>query len=207
MAKVSEYVPNTSAEAVHSATGKDWTEWFRLLDEAGAAQMGHKEIVSWLRDEAQLANAWWQQTVTVEYEKARGKRALVGQTADAGFQVGAQRTIDSPAERVWEWLTTAPGRDVWLGKVDELPLEKGRRYETVSGTSGEIRAIRPNQRVRLTWQPNGWPRPSTMQVSVTPKEGRCTVGFHHEKLPDANARQAMRAHWTEVLDQLQKAMR
>ena len=207
MAKVPEYVPGTSDESVRSATGKTWKEWFRLLDDAGAEDLGHKQIVAWLRDEAGLASGWWQQNVTVEFEKARGKRAPVGETADAGFQVGAQRTIDAPVERVWEWLTTAPGRDIWLGRLEELPLVKGQRYETIDGISGEIRTIRPNDRIRLSWKPSDWPKASTVQVTVTPKGERCTVGFHHEKLPDVDARKSMREQWLAVLDELQAAMR
>ena len=198
-----DYLPGTSADAVRKATGRTWQGWFAALDDAGAADMDHKRIVAWLRDHAGLQHAWWQQNVTVEYEKARGKRAAVGETADAGFQVGAQRTLATTAERAWAWLTTRPGRDLWLGPIADLPLEKGRRFETEDGVSGEIRTIRPGTRLRLAWRPDDWERPSTVQVTVTSKGERCTVGFHHERLPDAETRLAMRERWTAVLGELQ----
>lgn len=196
------YVPGTSPEAVRNATGRAWDDWFRALDDAGAAEMTHKAIVAWLRDEAGVVNGWWQQNVAVEYEKARGKRAEVGETAGAGFQVGVQRTVDAPAERVWHRLTTRPGRDLWLGRLDELPLEKGGRYRTEDGITGEVRSVRPGRRLRLSWRPPDWERPSTLQITLTPKDERCTIGFHQERLPDAEVRQAMRERWQGVLADL-----
>lgn len=197
-----EYVPSTSDDAVRNATGRTWRDWFDALDAAGAQRMDHKEIVAWLRDEAGLGHAWWQQNVTVEYEKARGKRAPVGETADAGFQVGAQRTVAAPAPRVWELLTGQPGLETWLGRLHEPPLEEGRSYRTEDGTRGEIRTLLPERRLRLTWQPPGWERPTTLQITLTPKGDRCTIGFHHERLPDAGARQAMRERWKGALADL-----
>lgn len=198
-------IPGTSAEAVAAATGRTWAEWFRALDDAGAKGMDHKGIVAWLRRDGGLAHAWWQQHVTVEYEKARGKRAAVGETADAGFQVGAQRTFPFSAERAWALLTTRPGRDLWLGTVDHLPLEKGTRFETAEGTSGEIRVVRFGTRIRLMWRPREWDGASTLQVHVTSKGERCAIAFHHERLQDAGTRAEMRDRWRGVLDALGEA--
>lgn len=192
-----------SDEAVRRATGRDWAAWFSALDAAGAEAMDHRQIVRWLREEAGLESGWWQQSVTVEYEKARGKRAAVGETADAGFQVGAQRTLPVEATRVWALLTTRPGRDVWLGEVEDLNLEPGVTYRTEEGAAGEVRSVREGERVRLSWQPEGWARRSTIQVTVTAKGGKSTIGFHHERLPDLEARQAMRTRWREALDRIE----
>lgn len=199
-----EYVPSTSQEAVAGATGRTWDAWFRALDDAGAIDMDHKAIVAWLRDEAGLESGWWRQSVTVEYEKARGKRAAVGETADAGFQVGAQRTIRVAPERAWELVTTRPGRDAWLGRSDDFVLGEGDAYTTDEGVTGEVRVVRPGTRLRLTWHPSGWDRPSTVQVTLTPKGDRCTIGLHHERLPDLDARQSMRDRWRAALDRLQE---
>src|SRR3712207_9511305 len=79
-------------ESVREATGRAWDEWLVALDAAGAADLGHKEIVAHLEREHPDVSAWWRQSITVAYEQARGKRVL-GETADAGFQVGVQRTV------------------------------------------------------------------------------------------------------------------
>lgn len=191
-----------SDDAVRAATGRGWDDWFARLDAAGAAELDHKAIVAFLRDREGLANGWWQQSVTVAYEKARGMRAPVGETADAGFQVGVQRTVGVGAEAAWAWLVTGPGRDAWLGRTEAFPLEPGASYRCQDGTEGEIRSVDPGRRLRATWRPPDWASPSTVQITITPKDGRSTVGFHQERLPDAETREAMKARWRAVLAEL-----
>lgn len=191
-----------SDDAVRAATGRGWDAWFRRLDDAGARTMDHKAIVARLRDHEGLDDGWWQQAVTVAYEKARGLRAAVGETADAGFQVGAQKTVGLPAEAAWAWLTRSPGPHAWLGPVDGLTLEPGATYACEDGAEGEVRSVRPGERLRLTWLPPGWEASTTVQVTVTPKGERCTVGFHQERLPGPDAREAMKARWRGVLARL-----
>lgn len=191
-----------SDAAVRSATGRGWDDWFARLDAAGAGALDHKAIVAIVRDVEGLTNGWWQQAVTVAYEKARGLRATVGETADAGFQVGVQRTVAMSSDEAWAWLTTGAGRDAWLGRTEALPLEPGARYRCEDGTTGEVRRVEPGRRVRLTWQPPGWSSASTVQITITPKDDRCTVGFHQERLPDGDAREAMKARWRAVLAEL-----
>ena len=62
-----------SDDAVKAKTGKIWREWFSLLDKAGARTLDHKGIVAILSEQYSVG-PWWQQMVTVEYERARGLR-------------------------------------------------------------------------------------------------------------------------------------
>jgi hypothetical protein len=145
-----------SNEAVLRATGRSWAEWRALLNKAGAARLSHREIVRWLAP--LLPNPWWQQSVTVEYEKSLRRRA-VGETADAGFQIGVQRTLPFPALQVWELMLSPRGLPVWLGRIGRLRLAKGARYRTREGASGELRSYEPGGHLRLSWQPAGWNKP------------------------------------------------
>lgn len=193
-----------SDERVLAATGRSWFDWFALLDERGAAETDHKGIVAIVR-EAGGANAWWQQAVTVGFEKARGLRSVVGETADAGFQVGVRRTVDVPAAVAWAYLVEGHGRERWLGATAALPSEKGATYRLDDGTSGEIRSTRPGRRLRLTLQRPGEAAATTLQLTIQAKDDRSIVALHHERLPDEEARATMKAHWTGVLDALQRA--
>lgn len=191
-----------SGEAVAKATGRNWDEWLVFLDALGARQMTHKKIVGLLAAEGGLSNGWWQQMVTVGYEQARGLRK-VGQTADAGYQIGVQKTLPIPHELAWDLLVVGPGKDIWLGETQPLDLRKGAEYVTADGASGEIRSVAPGQRLRLTWSHPDLARPSTLQVMLMASGEKTSVRFHQEKLSSQDERELMRKHWREVLRQLQ----
>lgn len=190
-----------SVESVQGATGRTWDEWFEALDGAGADGRTHKEIVTIVRDDLGLDKPWWQQEITVAYERARGMRTL-GETASAGFEIGVQRSLPMSQEEAWNLITTPPGRDMWLGSVEQVEWAPGTAYETAEGTRGEIRSVEPGTRVRLTWQPRAWERPSTLQLYLQPRARGTAIRFHHEKLADAEAREEMREHWASVLEHL-----
>jgi len=65
--------PGIRDEAVKARTGRDWAEWFAVLDQAGARKMTHRAIAVWLEKNHGLGG-WWDQMVTVAYEPARGLR-------------------------------------------------------------------------------------------------------------------------------------
>ena len=142
--------------AVKEATGRDWKAWMRTLDAAGAAELTHKQLVALVARE--IESGWWQQSIAVAYEQARGKR-VVGETATTGFQVGVVRTLPMTAPELWDVLTKQAER--WLGPGATLKLEPGKGYEVpkkrgVPGVRGELRVVKPGQRLRMTWQPDGW---------------------------------------------------
>src|SRR3990167_507427 len=159
--------PNRISDAaVKKATGKRWREWFLLLDTLGARDKSHPEIARMLQDEGHVASGWWAQMVTNRYETARGLR-VAGQTASAGFEIGARRTFPVIVERAWSLLLSPEGLRIWLGSISSLDLTRGARFRTDDGISGEVRTATSGQRVRLTWQPAHWEKPSTLQVTVT----------------------------------------
>ena len=91
----------------------------------------------------------------------------------------------------------------WSAPLDEL----GTAYETDVGAAGEIRSVRPRDRVRLTWRPVDWDHESTVQVTVTPAaEDRTMLRFHQERLADAAEREQQRAHWQAVMDAVDTAL-
>jgi len=190
-----------SDAAVRKATGKGWDAWFALLDSEGAEALPHKQVARMLHDKGYIASGWWCQMVTVEYERARGKR-VVGGTENAGFQIGVQRTLPLSLEQAWDLITQPEGRALWLGTVSDLRWEKRAAYETAEGTRGEIRSFTPQKLVRLTWQPPDFATPSTLQVYLEPSGKKTAVHFHQEKLDSAETREQMRAHWRQVLQGL-----
>ena len=129
----------------------------------------------------------------------------VGKTKDAGWEIGVSRVVDCSVEEAWALVTSPEGLDVWLG--GPLPPSVGDGYETAGGVRGELRSLRPLDRVRLTWQPPGWSHDSTVQVAVSPApSGRATLRFHQERLAGPDEREAQRTHWRFVLDHLESLL-
>lgn len=129
-----------------------------------------------------------------------------GLTKDTGFQIGVRRTLPIRLEAAWQLLTSGQGLKIWLGATAGLDFEKGATYQLEDGTVGEVRVFSPNSHLRLTWQPPGWPRASTIQLRVIPKDERTVIAFHQEHLPGAAEREERRAHYRAVLAELERMM-
>ena len=126
----------------------------------------------------------------------------VGLTRDAGFQIGVSRTLPASVRSMWDLLVSPTGLAIWLGRgLTSLP-DVGAAFTTADGTRGELRSVRPLDRVRLSWQPPGRERPATVQVALVGAPSGCSVRFHTEQLADAQDRERMREHWRSVLDVL-----
>lgn len=199
---MTEMPAGISDEAVASATGHDWEHWLDVLDDRDAVELGHKEIVAEL-DDAGVESAWWRQTIANAYEVERGMRET-GETADAGFQVGVQRTLPASSDALWELLCSAEGRRLWLGHGASFAPEPGTTYETDDGTAGEVRTVKDGERIRMTWQPADRDAPTTLQLTLSSRgdAGKTTLRVHHEKLSGQDEREEMRAHWRSVLDRI-----
>lgn len=124
----------------------------------------------------------------------------VGRTQSVGYQIGVRRTLPVGEEGVWTALLSPEGLAIWLGGTARL--ERGEPYTLANGTVGDVRALKEGSHIRLTWQPRGWARPSTLQVRVIPAATGTTLSFHQEQLVGPDEREAMRAHWEGVIGQL-----
>jgi uncharacterized protein YndB with AHSA1/START domain len=192
-------------EAVRRGTGHDWAEWLGLLDAAGARGWDHRGIVDFLEREHADVPAWWQQSLAVAYERARGKHVTVEPTG-VGFQVGAQRSVATSSAHLWKVLVGRP--ELWLGPGASVVFRQGERYEVPPGElwarmTGEVEVVKPGDRLRMTWQPEDWPTPAILQVMLTPAApGRTRLNAHVEKLPDAATREVMRARLHAALERV-----
>lgn len=139
---------------------------------------------------------------TYQGEKVIGRR-VVGQTKTAGFEVGARRTFAIPAQEAWELLCSDEGLGIWLGVAPGLRLAVGESYAARDGASGVIRVVNPGVNIRLSWQPQGWAKASTVQVRTIPSGEKTVISFHHEGLAGGAEREEMRRHWLSVLDRLE----
>ena len=168
----------TSDAAMIRATGRSHADWFASLDGWNATTHRHPEIAGWLRDTHGVPG-WWAQNITVAYERARGMRRA-GQMAD-GFQVAVTRTVGADAERVLAAFVDAAERSRWL------PQAMTQRPTRAALTA------------RFDW--TGPPSRVVIGLARRP-DGRTVVSVTHEKLPDAEAAERLKADWRTWLGTL-----
>ncbi|GLC88595.1 SRPBCC family protein [Lysinibacillus piscis] len=131
---------------------------------------------------------------------------VVGQTKSVGFQIGVRRTFPISQEKAWQLITSEEGLHLWLGEGANVILQAGQHYMTKTG-EGEIRIVKPLQQLRLTWQTEGWEKPSTIQIRIISQASdKTTISFHQEKLPNQEAREVMKRHWETVLEGIQERL-
>ena len=167
-----------SDDAVHAKTGKNWKQWFAVLDKAGAKKMSHQEIVKYL-NEKHGVGPWWQQMVAVTYEQARGLRDK--HQKPQGYEISVSRTLSVPASLAYNAFAVEKNRDAWL-KEDV-----------------KVRTSTRNKSMRFTWADGK----TSLAVAFMPKgTGKCQVVVQHSKIPHAKAAAAMKTYWAKALDRL-----
>jgi uncharacterized protein YndB with AHSA1/START domain len=171
-----------SDDAVQKATGKTWPQWFAALDKAGAAELDHRGIVAIAAKHG--AGPWWQQMVTVEYERARGLRAKHETTS--GFSVSRSKTLDVPIAELYAACAEPKRRAKWLPEP-KLVVHKAT----------------PNRSMRVTWT-DGVKSVELMFYAKGASKAQVTV--QHSKLPDAKAAERMKTYWSEALERLARQL-
>lgn len=163
-----------SDAAVKKATGRDWAEWLKILDKAGAKTMPHQEIVALVAESG--AGSWWQQMVTVTYEQKRGLREVHQQAG--GFTANVSRTIAAPVADVYAAWSK------WIGKQKKVA----------------VRTSTANKSARITWS-DGTNVEAGFYAKGASKS---QLAVQQSKLPDAKSVAERKAFWSEALEQLKK---
>ena len=168
-----------SDEAVTAKTGKNWKQWFSIIDKAGGKKMTHQEIVKLLNSKHNVG-PWWGQMVTVTYEQQTGLRQ--NHEKPDGFQISVSRTIDAPLLSLYSAFENEGARRNWLGE-DDLVVRKATK----------------NKSIRVTWKDGK----TSLEINFYPKDReKAQVVVQHSKLPSASAAARMKTYWSKALDRL-----
>ena len=162
---------------IRRATGRDYDEWFALLDQWGAPGRPFREISDWLTGEHDVSR-WWAQKLIVEYEQARGLRPP-GIRPDGTFTVGATKTVAVPVERLFHAVVDPQQRERWL-----------------PGAMLRQRAARPQRSARFDWADDD------TRISVTfeaKSDTKSQLALQHERLPDPQTAQQTKTFWQQRL--------
>lgn len=114
---------------------------------------------------------------------------MTGLTQDAGWQVGARRTLPLPLEQAWDLVTGQPFLRRWCG------------LDALAADHPAVRSLTPLEVVRVR------SKSSLVQMRLLPAVAGTTVAFHEDHLPDEGTRTRRKAHWGLVLDELEAASR
>jgi hypothetical protein len=173
-----------SGKALRETTGRDYAEWFALLDAWGAAGREYREIAAWLTGEHGIST-WWAQKLIVEYEQERGVRDA-GARPDGTFAGGASKSVAVPVERLFAAFIDPAERERWLPGVDL-----------------RVRVSTPGRSTRFDWVEDG------TRLNVTVRaigDDRSEVAVEHDHLPDTDAAAARKAFWRERLTALKSLL-
>ena len=174
---------SVSDAVIRERTGRGWEEWFGLLDEWGAAERSNTEVRRWVAEEHGV-DSWGSQAVTINYQRARGLRA-VGEGPD-GFTIHVSKTVGVPVQRLYEAFVDESLRERWLP-------EGGLSERTVL----EARSA------RFDWEGGG----TRVAAFFTAKgDERSAVALQHQRLADGGDAERMKAFWRDRVTALKEVL-
>lgn len=171
-------------EAIERATGRNWDEWLRSLEAAGAKDLDHKDLAT--RVEAELAGkvdnpGWWAQSLTVAYEQHVGRR-VPGQAQDGTFQTSVSKSTALAMEELMDsWTAFAASDEEVLSLVSGVPR--------VSGTDK-----------RMNWRVKGEDGSGVQVTSEPKKTGAASLIVTLTGLPTFERSQEARASWADIVE-------
>jgi hypothetical protein len=172
-----------SDEAMVRGSGRSHAEWFTLLDAWGATTLGHTEIAAWLRTEHGV-DGWWTQSITVDYERARGMRGRHQQRD--GYTIDIRKTVGVEPAQALAAFTNVSMRRRWL---PDAPM---RQRPTRAALTARFDWSDPTSRVVVTVIPKG--------------SDKATVTIAHERLPDAESAERLKSAWRQWLADLKSVV-
>ena len=168
-----------SDQAVKARTGKSWSEWFQRIDRAGGRKKTHRQIVAHLHQNYRLGS-WWEQMVTVAYERARQGRQKYQRRE--GYAITRSKTVGVPLAALWKAWADAAARARWLKK-----------------SRLTIRTATPRKSLRINWA-DGKTNVGVYFSARGP--GKSQVAVEHSKLANRRQAEQMKALWAAALNRL-----
>lgn len=194
-------INRVSDASVFKATGKEWDEWIKIMEKAGARTWRHGEMTEFLARKHKLS-LWWRQIVASGYQVAVGLRAE-GRNSKGQYSITATKMVPFGAKKAWAILASPEGLEIWLRPLGPFKLKPKAAFETDGGVFGEVRTMVAGTRARLSWRDSDEGKASTVQVQVYPRpKGRAMYVIQHDGLVDGRLREDLRARWKGALEGL-----
>jgi hypothetical protein len=169
-----------SDDAVKKRTGKNWKEWFSILNKAGAKKMGHKDIAILLSEKYHLPD-WWSQMVTVQFEQElKGRKKH--ETAN-GYQISKSKTFPFGASKIFNAVQSPSQRKIWL-KDSEFKITTSTKNKSIRGKWSDGKT-----NIEFQFYHKG--------------KSKTQVVIQHNKLGSTREAEKMKKYWLESLTMLE----
>jgi len=165
-----------SDEAVIKATGKKWSEWFKLLDQAKAADWSHKQIAEYLYRQLKVPG-WWGQMVANTYEQERGLRHKY-QNAE-GYQISVSKTFARPISHFFRTLAQA------------------QQFQEITGRKVDWTTVNNNKNLRGKLADS-----SRLEIYFVAKDDKTQLVFQQTKIPSTAQAEKEKIFWRKILDKI-----
>lgn len=109
----------------------------------------------------------------------------IGLTKDVGWQFCIRRTIPSSKEKVWDFMFSNVGEQIWMQHVEK-----------------EFTTFKPYSHIRTKWRLPGWDNNATIQLRIMGNENKATIAFHVERLLSKEQRVQTSEYLSKVMDNL-----
>src|SRR5215475_10734601 len=109
--------PMMTDAGIKAKTGQGWDHWFKALDKAGAAKLGHHAICEILEKKLGVG-PWWAQMIAVSYERVRGLRAM-NQNCSGDFSVNVSKVMPVALARLFKAVAEDHAR--WFPRGSFVP--------------------------------------------------------------------------------------
>jgi uncharacterized protein YndB with AHSA1/START domain len=188
-----------AGDALRERSGRDWPEWYALLDGAGGPGAGRRALTDLLMKEHGL-EAWWATTVAVEYERARAVNEKDGRPK--GYAICVTKTIAAAPERVFDAFGDTGALATWMGAGARAEFKEGGAFSTADGNRGSYGKITRPKKLRFTWENDDPALTSTVEVLLSPKGEKCALVLNHERIQTRALADGLRAAWGSAIDRL-----
>lgn len=187
--------------SVKKHTGKEWSDWIKILNNLGCRNWSHKEVVALLKAKFKLT-PWWQQVVARGFHVKTGIRSPQ-QTLKGTYTTTVTKSFNLNPQQLYSFVISPKGQKIWLHPLDPLSFKQKEPFECLGEIFGEVRIVKINKTLRLTWNCEDWPRKTHVQLNIYSKgKNKSMLVLNHTDLPSLKAKKQMHTHWRKAIDDL-----
>jgi len=177
MSQKSTNLNRVSNEKLLAETGKNWTEWFEIIEKSMLQNKVNRPTAKLLSQEFGLEDFWAKSIIDAfDFNNV----LLPKDNRNSDFEVSATLTIEAPLHIVEQGFTDISLRKMWLPEINEFT-----KYNI-------------GKNVRFEWKDS-----TLVNVNFYPKNAKkCQVFLQHSKIKEQEHTELFKKEWKTRLELL-----